>query len=198
MRVFIAVLVLIFSLQSWTKADDIRDFEIEGMSIGDSLLDFYSESEIKKSLKSDVTYFYKNNKFADIFFESNGIYQWLQISIKPKDKKYKIYAMNGQIHYKKNIKDCYKKKDEIVKDIAATFSDEIKVQDNGKSKHRADKTGKSTYTSYAFFPGYPKDDLSNISIQCFDWSEKLPYADKLIVSFKSKEFANFILNEAYK
>ena len=48
MRVFIAVLVLIFSLQSWTKADDIRDFEIEGMSIGDSLLEFASEKEIKK------------------------------------------------------------------------------------------------------------------------------------------------------
>ena len=38
MRVFIAVLVLIFSLQSWTKANDISDFEIEGMSIGDSLV----------------------------------------------------------------------------------------------------------------------------------------------------------------
>ena len=49
MRVFIAVLVLIFSLQSWTKADDISDFEIEGISIGDSALDFFSESEIKKN-----------------------------------------------------------------------------------------------------------------------------------------------------
>ena len=40
MRVFIVALVLIFSLQSWTKADDISDFEIEGMSVGDSLLDY--------------------------------------------------------------------------------------------------------------------------------------------------------------
>jgi len=46
MRVFIAVLVLIFSFQSWTKADDIRDFEIEGISIGDSLLDYFTEEEI--------------------------------------------------------------------------------------------------------------------------------------------------------
>ena len=38
MRIFIALLVLIFSLQSWTKADDIRELQIEGMSIGDSLL----------------------------------------------------------------------------------------------------------------------------------------------------------------
>ena len=49
MRVFIAVLVLIFSLQSWTKADDIRDFEIEGMSIGDSALDFFSKEEIENN-----------------------------------------------------------------------------------------------------------------------------------------------------
>ena len=48
MRVFIAVLVLIFSLQSWTKADDIRDFEIVGISIEDSALDFFSEKDIKK------------------------------------------------------------------------------------------------------------------------------------------------------
>ena len=52
MRVFIAVLVLIFSLQSWTKADDIRDFEIEGMSIGDSLLDYMSENLIIKQMNN--------------------------------------------------------------------------------------------------------------------------------------------------
>ena len=48
MRVFIAVIVLIFSLQSLSKADDIREFEIEGMSIGDSLLDYFSEEEINE------------------------------------------------------------------------------------------------------------------------------------------------------
>ena len=49
MRVFIAVLVLILNLQSWTKADDISDFQIEGMSIGDSALKFFSESQIKNT-----------------------------------------------------------------------------------------------------------------------------------------------------
>ena len=38
------VLVLTFNFQSLTKADDIRDFEIEGISIGDSLLNFMTES----------------------------------------------------------------------------------------------------------------------------------------------------------
>ena len=40
-------LILLLSFQSLTKADDIRDFQIEGMSIGDSLLDYFSETEIK-------------------------------------------------------------------------------------------------------------------------------------------------------
>ena len=50
MKIFLSVLILIFGLQSWVKADDIRDFEIEGMSVGDSLLDYYNLSEIKKAI----------------------------------------------------------------------------------------------------------------------------------------------------
>ena len=38
LRVFISIIILIFSFQSLSKADDIRDFEIEGISVGDSLL----------------------------------------------------------------------------------------------------------------------------------------------------------------
>ncbi len=46
--------LILFSLSAPSFADDIRDFEIEGMSIGDSLLDYFSEEEItnkKKFLK---------------------------------------------------------------------------------------------------------------------------------------------------
>ena len=48
MRFFLLVLFLVFNLQSWANADDIRDFQIEGMSIGDSLLDYFNEEKIKK------------------------------------------------------------------------------------------------------------------------------------------------------
>ena len=43
------ILILTFSFQSLTKADDIRDFQIEGISVGDSLLDYFSENEIKSN-----------------------------------------------------------------------------------------------------------------------------------------------------
>ena len=54
MKIILAILVLIFSLQSLTKADDITDFEIEGMSIGDSLLNYISDNQIKKN-KSGIS-----------------------------------------------------------------------------------------------------------------------------------------------
>ena len=38
--------LFLFSFSVPSFADDISDFEIEGMSIGDSLLDYFSEKEI--------------------------------------------------------------------------------------------------------------------------------------------------------
>ena len=40
LRVFISIIILIFSFQSLTKADDIKDFQIEGISIADTLLKY--------------------------------------------------------------------------------------------------------------------------------------------------------------
>ena len=68
MRVFVLVLVLIFSFQSWTKADDISEFEIEGMSIGDSLLDYMNKDEIKKITD------YKSKKFQSANSNTHTFY----------------------------------------------------------------------------------------------------------------------------
>ena len=55
MRIFLIVILLVFSFQSWTKADDIRDFEIEGISIGDKLLEHFSKNEINSSTDESVS-----------------------------------------------------------------------------------------------------------------------------------------------
>ena len=46
MRFFLLAIIFFFNLQSLTKANDIREFEIEGISIGDSLLNFAEEKKI--------------------------------------------------------------------------------------------------------------------------------------------------------
>ena len=61
MNRLILILILTLSFQSWSCADDIRDFEIEGISLGDSLLDFYTKEEIDKSLPY-VSYYPKSKK----------------------------------------------------------------------------------------------------------------------------------------
>ena len=44
MKILLKFLVLLIFFQSSTIADDISEFEIEGMSIGDSALKYFSES----------------------------------------------------------------------------------------------------------------------------------------------------------
>ena len=50
-RALIIFLVLIFSIQSWTKADDIRDLEIQGISVGDNALDHFSKKSTSRLKK---------------------------------------------------------------------------------------------------------------------------------------------------
>ena len=46
MKILLTLFVLFFS--SSVFAEDISDFQIEGISVGESLLDYMSEEEIKK------------------------------------------------------------------------------------------------------------------------------------------------------
>ena len=48
MRIILIIVIFIFSLQSLTKAEKVTDFVIEGISVGDSLLDFYSQEQINR------------------------------------------------------------------------------------------------------------------------------------------------------
>ena len=55
--------LILFSFSAPSFADDISDFQIEGMSIGDSLLDYFSEEKIEEEKNSEYVYRYKDNRF---------------------------------------------------------------------------------------------------------------------------------------
>ena len=59
MNRLLLILILTLSFQTLSKADDINDFQMEGMSIGDSLLDFFSENEILSAKQK--TQYYNDN-----------------------------------------------------------------------------------------------------------------------------------------
>ena len=105
----ITTIVLIFSLQSWTKADDISDFQIEGISIGDSLLDIFTKNEIDSI---EPTYYPNSKKFHDLPIVSSIFKNYDQITfgLKTDDERYIIYSIAGQLYYENNFRGCMKKK----------------------------------------------------------------------------------------
>ena len=187
-RLFL-ILILTFSFQSLSKADDITDFQIEGMSIGDSALDYFTEDEITKNIKWHYNNNKKNNEFVIVEFynyKTAKQYDGIQIAVKPKDKEYKIYVIAGAIQYENTkIEDCYSEMQKIDTELLDVFpsSDrEEKIQ-----KLKADKTGKSNVNSvYYFFT-----DGGNASVQCYYYSKNFPGSNSknnLRVGIRSKEY----------
>ena len=60
MKIFLVLLILIFGIQSLVKADDIRDFEIEQISLYDNALNFFSTKELKDGKRN----YYSTNKYT--------------------------------------------------------------------------------------------------------------------------------------
>ena len=76
-----------------SHADDIKEFEIEGISIGDSLLDYLSKEEIIKGIEFNKPA-YKNysNDFGEVYiFDNFESYDRLSFKVKPDDKKYQFH-----------------------------------------------------------------------------------------------------------
>ena len=64
-----------------TKADDIRDFEIEGMSIGDSALNFFSKKDLISNQKLQ---WYDTEVFTpidELKLENSKTYESFQIAV---------------------------------------------------------------------------------------------------------------------
>ena len=62
-KLCIYLFLVLFSLQTPSWADDISDFQIEGLAIGDSLLNIFSKKEIDSI---EPTYYPDSRKFHDI------------------------------------------------------------------------------------------------------------------------------------
>ena len=154
---------------NFSKADDITDFEIEGMSIGDSLLNHYTEKQI---IENKVNWYddRKKNKYLAFAFGSNNFekYDYVDVFTKYNDRNYNIEAVAGSIYFGNDkdftdINDCYNKQKEIADQISKMFSN-IKREGPNKITHIADKTGNSSYTDIYFI----FKDNYDITISCYD------------------------------
>ena len=179
--------LVLFSFQNPSQADDIRDFQIEGMSIGDSLLDYFSKEEIENSLNYDNLPSDMKFRITEITSSSFDLYNWVQFFHKPNDKNFILYAIDGGVNYAQNINECYKKQLDIVNELSAIMSD-AEFQGPTESIHTDDKSGKSTYTTFIF----DFKTGESASVQCYDWSNEVDYVDHLRISISTEEVTNWI------
>tara|TARA_B110000238_G_scaffold183018_1_gene209228 strand:- start:1040 stop:1609 length:570 start_codon:yes stop_codon:yes gene_type:complete len=181
MKRLLLILILTLSFQTLSKADDIRDFEIEGMSIGDSLLDYFNKAKIKSNEKN----YYKKKDYTPVWIVSSKFktYSGVQFHYKKSEKNYLIHALSGIKYFKNDIKNCHKQLKIIDNEFKVIFKNANR-SDKGIRKHLEDKSGKSkTWGIYYFLTS---GDVAVVS--CYDWSKKMGYNDQLRISLVKGAF----------
>lgn len=192
-KLILKVLILILSLHNLSIADDISEFEIEGKSIGESLLDYYSKKEISNALQMNYP---KSDKYVKYQFKiDNSEYDNLSFHIKKNDPKYKIYEVSGGIFFRKNFQKCKMHKKKVINDIKL-ITQNMK-EDSYRFFYENLEDGKSYADVVEFL--YPNGDL--IRMWCVNWSKKveenLNYADNFSISLTPLQHMNWINKDAY-
>ena len=142
------------SFQTLSLADNIRYFPIEGMKIGDSALDYFSETQLEDNEQGWHNYSYK--EYSTSFVPGKGIYNWFLVSYKNDDSNFIIEGLVGGLEKSNyDIKECNNKLDAVALNISKLFKNT--AQDEKKSYAITQDaaqtypfTGKSVVTSLSF------------------------------------------------
>lgn len=191
MRIITIILIFLINIQSSIKADDIREFEIEGISIGDSALNFFSKEELENRKKIGFVYddktFYSATYYNKAFF---NFYDAVQLHLKPNDKNYTIYSLAGRIFFENNYDGCIDQMDIVLDDLRKMFTNS-KFIDAGVETW-INSTGKKVKAK-SYYLILEKDD--EISIECYDQPKSSTIIDNLNISIDSYQFAKWLHNK---
>jgi|TARA_B100001540_G_scaffold308690_1_gene323757 hypothetical protein len=174
-------LVLLTSTNAYT--DNIKDFKIENISIGDSALDYFTESQLDNSELDWFNYSYK--EYSTSLLPGRGIYDWFKITYKNEDYNYIIEGLAG-IVVKKNYEEdkCNKQLDSTALNLSKFFkntkSEEKKtyrvVYDPSKIFQETNLSGKSKLTSIFF--DFKQE--GKIILSCYDMDKETNEIDSPI------------------
>jgi len=205
MKKLLGILVLGFLLNTSAYTDDIKDFQIESMSIGDSALNYFSEAQLEDNELDWHNYSYK--EYSTSLLPGKGIYDWFHVSYKSDNDNFTIEGLVGILVIKNyDNKKCNKKLNTVTLDVSELFKN---TKQGKKEKHKilynprkiyqvADLSGKSTATSISF----NFLDKGEIILTCYDMDKVTNQIDSLIkdinqfdsfrIDIRSREFANYL------
>ena len=177
MKNIIIIFLFLLNFQSLTKADDIKDFEIEGISIGSSLLSYMEKSYIEENKYYPSKKF---KKFASIsYFKNLKNYQELMINF---NKNYEIASFSAFVQIN-NIEECKSTKKNIVGSISVLFLNTDYFED--ERPYFLDKETYVYATTWEMDKGF-------LRVACYDWSEKSQITDELRVDVSNEEYKLYL------
>ena len=183
MKKILGIVVLGLFLSTSAYADEIKNFEIENISIGDSALDYFTESQLENS---ELDWFnYSHKEYSTSLLSGKGIYDWFKISYKSDDDDFIIEGMVGIVVKKKyDDNKCNKELDITAFNISELFKNTkqrkkqlYKVAYNPrKIFQESDPSGKSTVNSISF----DFKDEGKIILSCYNMDKATNQIDSPI------------------
>ena len=169
MKLFITPLIFVFSfmLPTMSLAGSIFDVDINGVSIGDSLLDHFDERQIRSWSTSDYSSVGKDKTFVilegDAKFQN---YDHLRFHVKPNDKNYTIYGVSaGKFFGKQNIELCLSLKKKVINDSTNKLMNAVPKEYESPYENLDDGKSKAHITDFVLEDGA-------IRYWCVDWSKE--------------------------
>ena len=192
MKKLLGIVVLSFLLSVTSKADDIRDFEIEGISIGDSLLKSYSKTYLDSLEK--LIYPGSDKYFQISINNEKSDYDDISFVLKKNDNKYVIYNIGLAKFFENDLLNCKKfmkiKIDEI-----------LSIVKNLKEKTYEHQYNIDDKKSLAYITDFIFTDESSLRAYCVNWSDatekKRNFTDNFSLDLSLRAYLDWLNNEAY-
>ena len=194
MKKFFIIIFIFFGIISHSIADNINEFEISGISIGDSLTQHYKQEQIETNVANKIIY--PDSQFAAITMPiKSGNFEFLQVTYKDKDPKYKVLSIAGRIMFDNDIIGCKKQMEEILSDLKISFKNLKYVKED--TPYTFDKSGKSHTYGYVFYL-----DEGAIDLYCTDLGDEFKkissYEDELRLTIHSQAMREYLVKQFNK
>ena len=205
MKKILGIVVLSLLLSTSAYTDDIKDFKIESISIGDSALDYFTESQLENGELDWFNYSYK--EYSTSLLLGKDIYDWFKISYNSHDDDFIIEGLVGIVVKKKyDDNKCNKELDTAALDISKLFKNTKQgkkqlykvVYNPRKIFQEPNSSGKSTATSISF----DFKDEGKIILSCYNMDKATNQIDSPIkdinqfdtfrIDIRSKALVNYL------
>ncbi len=205
MKKILGIVFLGFLLSTSVHSDNIKNFKIENISIGDSALDYFTESQLEDSELDWFNYSYK--EYSTSLLSGKDIYDWFKISYKNNGDDFIIEGLVGIVVKKKYDHDkCNKELDAVALDISKLFKNTkqgkkqlYKVAYNPrKIFQEPNQSGKGIVTSISF----DFKDEGKIILSCYNMDKATNQIDSPIkdinqfdtfrIDIRSKAFKHYL------